>query len=401
MKHNLNKYNSKRAKMLIKGFFPSIIGYFVPKKKKRIIFTSNRNEMYAYNSKYLFEYFIKHYPELEIKFVMNDAEKRERLNNIFGIQNNYFIETESFKGMWYALRAKTWIISAYETPVMGIFLKINRFVFHLGHSAYFRSAMFLEGNPPWYKKLYFHIIKNNFSKHLITSHEIAKVIPKMVGCKKKDIVVMGEPMNDRIFNPDHEMFVRLFGEKVLDSHNILYAPTWRPRGTLKLFPFNDMDWLDFVQFLEAENINIFLRTHPAFEEDLSFYTDKSKRIKIANGDLIEDINDIITLFDIIISDYSSVFTGYLMSRKKVMFLPYDLEEYEKNTGFVLPYHDATPGPKPTSYIDFKKEIIVLLKNKTYYANEIEKASFLFNSYQEGDNAKRLADYILKEIGYKQ
>jgi len=76
--------------MLLKGFLPSILWYILPKKRDRIIFTSNRNETYAYNSKYLFEYFIKHYPNLEIKYVMNDKEKRDSLNKIFGEENNYF-----------------------------------------------------------------------------------------------------------------------------------------------------------------------------------------------------------------------------------------------------------------------------------------------------------------------
>ena len=83
-------------------------------------------------------------------------------------------------------------------------------------------------------------------------------------------------------------------------------------------------------------------------------------------------------FDIVISDYSSVFTGYLLSKKHVMFLPYDLEEYEKNIGFVLPYHEATPGPKPTTYKLFKEEIIKLLRDKTYYKEEIEKASYMIS-----------------------
>jgi len=396
-KQNQNKYNTKRFKMLLKGFFPTIIGYFIPKKRERIILTSNRNETYAYNSKYLFEYFIKHYPNLEVKYVMNNKSKRDNLNLEFGRENNYFIETESVKGIWYALRAYSWIISAYETPVMGFFLRINKFVFHLGHSAYFRSAMFLEGSPPWYKKLYFHLIKNNFSYHLITSHEIAKIIPQMLGCKKDDIVVMGEPMNDKIFNPDKKIFLNLFGKDILDYKNILYAPTWRPNGSLKLFPFEDMDWENFIQFLEANKINIFLRTHPSFEEDLSFYTKKSDRIKVINGDLIEDINDIISLFDIVISDYSSVFTGYLMSNKHVMFFPYDLDEYEKNMGFVLPYHKATPGPKPKTFQSFKDETIKLLNDDAYFKDEIKEASYMFNSYQSNKNSEKIAKFIMEKI----
>jgi len=116
-KDNQNKYNKKRAKILLKGIFPSFVGIFLPKVKKRIIFNSTRNEFYNFNTKYLFEYFIKYHPEYESKYVINEQEKRDSLNKEFGKENDYFIETESLKGMWYVLRAKTWITSAFETPV--------------------------------------------------------------------------------------------------------------------------------------------------------------------------------------------------------------------------------------------------------------------------------------------
>lgn len=396
-KDNTNKYNSKRAKILVKGMIPSFIGIFLPKDKKRIIFNSTRNEYYNYNSKYLFEYFIKNHPEYECKFVINDEKKRKKLNEEFGKENNYFIETESLKGMVYALRAYTWVTSALETPVGGVFLKFNRMVFHLGHGAYFRSAIFIENTLPWHKRLYYHIIKNNFSHHLVTSEAIAKVASKMFDCKKEQLVILGEPMNDRIFDPNETLFKKIYGENILKYKNILYAPTWRQDGSLKLFPFDDMDWEDFVKFLEKNNINIFLRLHPSYEEDLSFYTDKTDNIKIMDSKVIEDVNEVIALFDMVITDYSSVYAGYLLLHKPLMFLTYDLEKYAKKTGFVVPYEKAAAGPKPKTMTEFKEEILKLLNNPQYYLKEREEASVLFNGNNKKDNAKQVAEFIIRNL----
>ena len=137
-------YNIKRAKILLKGIFPSIIGIFLPKNKNRIIFNSTRNEFYNFNTKYLFEYFIENHPELESRFVINDEVKRKELNRQFGVENNYFIETKSLRGIWYALRAGTWVTSAFETPVGGVFLRFNRFVYLLGHGTHFKAIVFNE-----------------------------------------------------------------------------------------------------------------------------------------------------------------------------------------------------------------------------------------------------------------
>ena len=396
-KDNTNKYTNKRAKILLKGIIPSFFGIFMPKNKKRIILTSTRNEFYNFNSKYLFEYFIANHPEYEVKYVMNDETKREKLNEQFGVENNYFIETESLKGMWYALQAKTWCVSALETPVGGFFLKWNRIVLHLGHGAYFRSALFIENTLPWHKRLYYHLIKNNFSHHLITSEAIAQKAPKMFDCKENQIAILGEPMNDRVFNPNEALFKEIFGENILEQQNILYAPTWRQDESLKLFPFDDMCWDEFVSFLEENHINIFLRMHPSYEEDLSFYTNKTTNIKIMDSKAVEDVNEVIALFDMVITDYSSIFAGYLLLQKPLLFLPYDFDEYSKNTGFVLPYHKAAAGPKPKTMVSFKKEILKLLNDKNYYLKERKEAIILFNGGNRDNNSKQVAKFIIKEL----
>ncbi len=396
MSKNQNKHNKQRALILLKGFIPSFIGIFIPKIKNRIIFNSSWNEAYDFNSRYLFEYFIKYHSDYEVKFVMNDDEKREKLNQRFGIENNYFIETKTLKGMWYALKARAWIISAFETPVGGFFLRFNRIVYHLGHGAYFKSAMCLEKNRPLIKRVYHYLIKNNFSHHLLTSPTLAKIGEEMFACGKSRIVTLGEPMTDAVFTPDIELLKEKFGNDITEKKNVLYMPTWRPEGGLELFPFADKNIEDLVKFLEEHNINLHLRLHPQFEEDISFYTDKSNNIKVLNSSVAPDVNDVIGFFDLVITDYSSGHLGYLLTYKPVMFLPYDLEEYEKRVGFVLPYDEITPGPKPNTMKEFIVEIEKLLSDKNYYLEERKIVSEIFNKYSR-DNSKMNAEFIIKEL----
>jgi CDP-glycerol glycerophosphotransferase len=396
MSSNQNRYNKQRAMLLLKGVVPSFFAIFLPKIKKRIIFNSTRNDFYNFNSKYLFEYFIKNHPEYEVKFVINNDSKREELNTIFGKENSYFIETKTLKGIWYALRAKAWIISALETPVGGFLLKYNRFVYHLGHGAYFRSALFLENALPLKKRIYYNLIKYNFSYHLVTSDIIAKIAPKMFGCKKEQIVTLGEPMNDAIFSPKKELFIKHFGKNILDYKNILYMPTWRDDNSLRLFPFDDLDMQELVKFLEQNGINIFLRMHPSYEEDLSYYTDLSSNFKVIDTSKIEDINEVIALFDLVITDYSSGHIGYMLTNKPLLFLPYDYQKYKKRMGFVVDYNKATPGPKPTTQKEFIEEINKLLTDSNYYLKERIEANKIFNKYKI-NNSKANAEFIISKL----
>ena len=395
-KSNQNKYNKKRAKILLKGIFPSFIGLFLPKVKKRIIFNSTRNEFYNFNTKYLFEYFIKYHPEYESKYVINEQEKRDILNKEFGKENNYFIETESLEGMWYALRAKTWVTSAFETPVGGFFLNVNRFVYLLGHGTHFKAIVFNENKLSTVKWLYYYMMRFNFSKYLVTSNELMDIYKKAYMCNEKKLLIAGEPRHDKIYTPDMKLMKIFFGKTVENSKNVLYAPTWRPRGNLKLFPFNDMNWNSFSKFLDDNKINIYLRMHPSFQEDLDFYTKKTSRIKILDNNIVEDISDVMGFFDLLITDYSSIHISFLLLDKPVMFLPYDFQAYDEQMGFIGDYDDLTPGPKPDSMKSFQNELRLLLKDEYYYKEEREKASRFFNDYHDG-NCKTNAEFIVKKI----
>lgn len=396
MQNNQSKYNLERLLIYIKGFFPSLFSFFI-KKKNRIILNSTRNTYYNFNSKYLFEYLVDNHPEVEVRFVINDKQKMVLMKKKYPQYAPYFIETESLKGMWYALQASCWVCSALETPVGGFFHKYNRMVYHVGHGAYFRSAMFLENALPLLKRVYYHLIKYNFSYHLVTSEAIADKSAIMFGCRKDQLVILGEPMNDLIFQPNVTLLESHFrAEDISENRNILYMPTWRQEGGVKLFPFEDRNLDKLVNFLEEEHINIFLRMHPSYEEDLSFYTNKSSRFKILDTSIVEDVNEVAGFFDLVITDYSSAHIGFLLTEKPVLFLPYDLEKYEKRMGFLFSYEDATPGPKPKSQEEFVFEIKRLLNDASYFLQERKRVSKLFNKYKK-NNSEMNVGFIMSKM----
>jgi CDP-glycerol glycerophosphotransferase len=345
----------------------------------------------------LFEYFIKYHPEYECKYVINNKAKRDALNKEFGEENGYFIETETLKGMIYALRAKAWITSAFETPVGGIMLKFNRFVYLLGHGTHFKAIVLNENNLSLIKKIYYNIILTNFSKFLVTSEALIDIYKKAYKCNEKKLIVLGEPRHDHIFSVDKFVIEQNFGKEVMSERNILYAPTWRPNSILKLFPFSDMEWSSFSEYLEENKINIYLRMHPSFPEDLSFYTSKSKRIKILDNSVVEDISAVLGFFDLLITDYSSIHISFLLLKKPVMFLPYDFDEYDNQMGFIDDYNKLTPGPKPATLKAFQKEITLLLNDHNYYKKERVEISSFFNDYIH-ENCKMNAKFIIQELG---
>ncbi len=70
--------------------------------------------------------------------------------------------------------------------------------------------------------------------------------------------------------------------------------------------------------------------------------------------------DYINIFDTLITDYSSIYLDYMPLERPLIFLPYDLDEELKTSGFVMDYMENTPGVKPSTQAEF---IDALLKAK--------------------------------------
>lgn len=390
---NINKYKYVRLMILLTGIFLSPISWIISKNKKRIIFNSTINSCYDYNSKYLFEYFLKNYPEYEVKYVLNNKSLKEKLEKEIG---NYFIDTFSLKNIIYCLKAYTWITSSLETPLGGIFLRLNRLVIHLGHGTPFKNIGFMEKNISIVKKIYYILIRNNFSYFLSTSHNFDKIMCNFLNVPLKRIFTNGQPRNDSIFVNKKEFLKNNFVIKEA-STNILYAPTWRQKTETILFPFPDIDYKKLEKYLKENNINIFLRIHPSFESEINEEILKIKGIYVFNSKLAEDITEYLSCFDMLITDYSSIFIDYLLLNRPILFLPYDIKEYNEEIGFTIDFEKHTPGSKVYDLETFLNEISKYNENTEYYKNERKRENEFYNICRNNKNCERVTKFILSKI----
>lgn len=390
---NINKYMYIRLINFIRGIIFSFIYIFIKKDKKRIIFTSTGNIKYDHNSRYLFEYFLKYYSDFEVKYVINDPILKENLKRDLG---DHFIETNSIQGIVYSLKAYIWITSSMELPVGGIFQRINRLVIHLGHGTPLKNIGFLEKNISILKKVYYTLIKNNFTYVLSTSPDFNRIMSNFLNIPIERIFTNGQPRLDSIFEKKEYVFENFFKiEK--DMKNILYAPTWRQDSDTKLFPFLDFDEKEMEEYLKNNKINIFLRVHPDFETEIDEKLLKIKGIYVLNSKVVKDISEYLSCFDLLVTDYSSIFIDYLLLDKPILFLPYDFEDYNKKIGFTVDYMQHTPGPKTYSFKGFKNEIIELLNNEGYFYNNRIKDKAFYNLYTDNKNCERISKFILKKL----
>ena len=320
------------------------------------IFSSTDNRHFNYNSKYLFLYVRGHLPDIRPRYVINDDAYRADLQKTYGAE--YFIETKSTQGILTVLKAGVWFTSA-GLPVYGTGLSRNRRIVNLWHGIPLKTIALQDRTQSGLQKLYFRkIFSENYTDVVSTSEAVGKVMQAGLGVGADRIRIWGQPRCDCLYYPQDRME---FLERVYPSSDeiplpeglrylVLYAPTFRTGKSVRLFPFADFDRRKMEEFLKEHGILLCIRLHLSEQDGQAF--PESAYLRYMNEDRLDDITEGLSAFDLLITDYSSIYADFLLLNRPMVFLPYDLEEYADAHGFSFPYEAVTPGPKPQNMADF-------------------------------------------------
>jgi CDP-ribitol ribitolphosphotransferase len=138
----------------------------------------------------------------------------------------------------------------------------------------------------------------------------------------------------------------------------------------------------------SDNYVFIFKMHP-FERGKIKIDEKlsSKVFDMSN----EEINDLLIMTDILITDYSSLIFEYAILQRPMIFFAYDLDEYRsKVRGFYYDYVKFVPGP-----IAYTTEEIVELINRNEWDFEVIKEfAIRFNEYFDGKATERFIDEVL-------
>ena len=358
------------------------------------VFSSVDNCYYNYNSKYLFEYVKEHLPQITPLFVINEENLRRELSEQYG--KEYFIETESKEGIRRVLEAGVWFTSA-GLPVYGTGLGKNRLIVNLWHGVPLKKIALMDPNLKKAARIYFKkIFSENYTWILTTSRELVPVMAKSFQVSEDRLRVWGQPRNDCIFAPpDRKQILEdVYPDLPEYKKVVLYAPTFRDYGNTRLFPFEDFDKKVFEDFLEQEKILLLLRLHIKEAAAADAYV--SSQIRRFGSEEAGDVTGMLGMFDLLITDYSSIYIDYLLTDKPLMFLPYDRERYLDGRGMNFDYDEVTPGPKPETMKEFMMEIKEFMNGEDSWKKERDRVNLKFNEVKEPCSSN-ICNQVLLEI----
>lgn len=382
------------------------------------VFSSVHNRTFNYNSSYLFLYVKENYPEIHPYYVINDESQRKTLEEKYG--KEYFVDTNTLEGIKKILACKVWFTST-APPLYGIGFRKKYRIINLWHGVPLKKIGMLQENLSWFTRQYYkYLFADNYEAVVTTSREMIPVMSRSFLVEPERVKVWGQPRNDMLFikQDAKQVLDSVYREAVPEFEKvILYAPTFRDHQPTKLFPFAEFgDGAETAAagsretavkrlqaFLEEHRVFLCVRMHlydTTGYEWLKELDQPGSRIRFLNEDRQPDIMEILNIFDLLITDYSSIYIDYLLTGRPIIFLPYDREEYLKERGMNFAYDKVTPGPKPKTFKEFLNSLYDLLYNHDSYVQQRTEINRFFNEIQE-PCCKIICENVKRMMGNKK
>ncbi|WP_185790728.1 CDP-glycerol glycerophosphotransferase family protein [Bhargavaea beijingensis] len=208
---------------------------------------------------------------------------------------------------------------------------------------------------------------------------------------KGPVIEQGYPRNDVFYQGmDNDQLEAIRnklgiapGKKV-----ILYAPTFRDNENIGNKFIMDIP-MDFERFKErfGEEYVLLTRLHVVVSNKLRIPKELSDTV--INASNYPDIQELMLISDILITDYSSVWFDFLNTNQPILFYTYDFEEYRDSIrGFYLDFENEAPGPLCMTEGQLMECISDIEKITQQYRQAYQEAQNKFCYLDDGHAAER-------------
>ncbi len=355
--------------------------------EKTILIDSQHGENISGNMFYILKevYTNKEYEEYKIFVTVTKNKKkkiREKLD-FYGYTNlklvdikskkylkilatsKYLFNDTSFMPYFIKREGQVYLNTWHGTPLKTLGKKVKNEYYNIGNL----QKNFIVSDYLLYPSQY-------MMEHMLEDYMIDNI-------SNNKIILTGYPRNTIFF--DEESRIKIKKQEELEGKEIIaYMPTWR--GILKNVHNPESFIEEIFEEIDKnlkENQLLYVNFHPYLGDRISF--DKYNKIrKFPNS---YETYEFLNVCDKLITDYSSVFFDYAVTRNKIILYAYDEEEYFRERGVYVKL-DELPFPKVDNVDDLIKEI-----NSPINYN-IDKFIEKFCKYDAIDVTKKICNKII-------
>ena len=353
-----------------------------PVNKKMFVFKSDRGAGCTDSPLCLFEALKELYPDYESTWILEDPSQKPEGSK--AVQEGSFAEIKALatsrywvdnkrKGCWAVKRRGQIYIQTWHGPIA--LKKVEKDIEDKLPAYYIKSCKhdskiadyFLSGSrwtTDFYRKSFWYDGK---------------------------ILEYGVPRSDKFYKDPGAMI-----RKVHDTYGIgdstklvLYAPTFRDDGRTDVYNLDYRMVLDAMRERFGGDWKILVRLHPNMQKETGIV---SYSEDILNGNLVEDIGDLIMASEALITDYSSCMFDAMEADKFIMIYAPDIELYTKDRGFAMPM-ESLPFPIGQNNDEIRE--IIQNTDMSGYLNKVRDFIEEIGVVNDGNASLRILRYLLE------
>lgn len=341
------------------------------KKQKKILFLTRQSNNIPLEYELLITDLKKRDSSIKIKVIAKKLEK-----NFISLINNFFL---LFNQIYHLATSQIVITNGYSIPISVLKHDKDLTIIQMWHANGIIKKIGLQTLDKRNKKDKKLALKMNMHKNydyvISSSKKTSLVFEKAFGVKSNKILNYGTPILDYIYYKNNYKEQEIKNKYNLNNKKIIvYLPTYRK---------DEIDYKKIIDKIDFNKYQLVIKKHPI---DNSKFDEKN--IIVINEYIAEDI---ISIADYVISDYSNVVFESLLSSKKTYCYIYDYEKYKKAFGFNI---DLKKEFSKFSFFQFS-DIMKEIENDNYNFREAQRFLNKYIENFDGSSIDRINNFLLK------
>lgn len=372
----------RRLKFLKEHLYPLMRK--LPQKKNYVMFESYWGRSYSCNPKAIYEQMLEEYPNMVGIWSFNNP-----YNDIKGPGKR--VKRNSWQYFYYLARSK-YFINNVNWPTE--YLKRDSSIEVQTLHGTFLKTMGLDVADEVRTEAQLKGFRQRHSRwdYLVSPSSFMTTIAKRVFEFNGEMLEYGFPRNDLLVNrKENNTFTKELKQKLNipeDKKVILYAPTYRNKKGFNL----ELDIKEMKESLSDDYV-LLVRLHYFVAKSIDLTGVEDFVINVCN---YPDVQELLLLTDVLITDYSSIMFDFANLKKPMLFFTYDLEYYKDVLrGMYLDFEVEAPGKlckKTDELIECLKDLDTYEKT---YQESMQRFEDKFNEFETGKASSEILNKIFE------
>lgn len=387
LRGRINKYVRSKLTIFRQWAFVKTFDFFKlfhSPKGRRILFTSSSRSVIGGNEKFVYDRMVERGLDQQFKISFSYKDSIKSYRSIFS----------KFSFTRKLAMANIVIVDDYQPEIYLVDFLKNVKVVQLWHACGAFKTVGLEriGKPGAPK---FDTNVHKCYTHMTVSSELSAAhYAEAFGIDEKKILPVGIARTDIFFDEEYKKKIvpeiYSYFPQCKEAHEvIMYAPTFRGvNAKSAYFPMDMIDYDLIGEYLLRTKSVMLMKMHPFVKTPLQIPNQYKDVIIDASG--FREINDMLFIIDILITDYSSVIYEFSLFHKPMLFYAFDRMKYEADRGFYEPYSVMVPG----KIVRTSEQLVRALEKRDFEFEKVEPFVKKNFKYTDGKSTDRIIDEII-------